>query len=165
MNSLPILLTQYVVKKLLEMGERMMFRYFKYKLNDKVQFQENDGHIYRIIGYRLEKGFDPEREWTHIVYELLREFDGYMLDAIEDEIVRVIQVEEEYYKMSDVFGYQYPAKVKQANRPPLVEVEHQVNDLLDRYNDYKCLSALFQDASYEEKANVCIEQMKKLRNK
>lgn len=34
-----------------------MFRYFKFKLNDTVQFAENDGHLYRIVGYRLEKGF------------------------------------------------------------------------------------------------------------
>ena len=34
-----------------------MFRYFKFKLNDTVQFAENDGHMYRIVGYRLEKGF------------------------------------------------------------------------------------------------------------
>ncbi|GAA3328567.1 hypothetical protein GCM10020331_073040 [Ectobacillus funiculus] len=32
-----------------------MFRYFKFRLNDTVQFAENDGHIYRIVGYRLEK--------------------------------------------------------------------------------------------------------------
>ncbi|MEC2525020.1 histidinol dehydrogenase, partial [Bacillus thuringiensis] len=54
-----------------------MFRYFKFKLNDTVQFAENDGHMYRIVGYRLEKGFYPKDEWTHIIYELLREFDGY----------------------------------------------------------------------------------------
>lgn len=34
-----------------------MFRYFKFKLNDTVQFAENDGHMYRIVGYRLEKDF------------------------------------------------------------------------------------------------------------
>ncbi|MEB9737450.1 histidinol dehydrogenase, partial [Bacillus cereus] len=46
-----------------------MFRYFKFKLNDTVQFAENDGHMYRIVGYRLEKGFYPKDEWTHIIYE------------------------------------------------------------------------------------------------
>lgn len=144
----------------------MMFRYFKYKLNDTVQFHENDGHIYRIVGYRLEKGFEPEREWTHIVYELLREFDGYMLDAMEDEIVRVIQVEEEYYKMADAFGHSYPTKVKHVKRHPIVKEtkEEQLNQLLDRYNDYKCLAALFKDHSYEQKANLCIEKMKAMRD-
>ena len=67
-----------------------MFRYFKFKLNDTVQFAEKDGHMYRIVGYRLEKGFYPKDEWTHIIYELLREFDGYTMDAEEEELVKEI---------------------------------------------------------------------------
>lgn len=38
-----------------------MFRYFKFKLNDTVQFAENDGHMYRIVGYRLEKILSKRR--------------------------------------------------------------------------------------------------------
>lgn len=44
-----------------------MFRYFKFKLNDTVQFAENDGHMYRIVGYRLEKGF-IQRTNGHILF-------------------------------------------------------------------------------------------------
>ncbi|WP_033680853.1 hypothetical protein, partial [Bacillus cereus] len=98
-----------------------MFRYFKFKLNDTVQFAENDGHMYRIVGYRLEKGFYPKDEWTHIIYELLRDFDGYTMDAEEEELVKVIQVEDEYYKIQEVSGYRYPVKMKQKQQVMKVE--------------------------------------------
>ncbi|MFB5250857.1 histidinol dehydrogenase [Bacillus mycoides] len=137
-----------------------MFRYFKFKLNDTVQFAENDGHLYRIVGYRLEKGFYPKDEWTHIIYELLREFDGYTMDAEEEEIVKVIQVEDEYYKIQEVSGYRYPVKMKQKQQ---VMKGEKIDDLLDTYNDYKRLADFFKDLLYEQKAEEVLQEMKKLR--
>ncbi|PGM66603.1 histidinol dehydrogenase [Bacillus cereus] len=137
-----------------------MFRYFKFKLNDTVQFAENDGHMYRIVGYRLEKGFYPKDEWTHIIYELLREFDGYTMDAEEEELVKVIQVEEEYYKIQEVSGYRYPVKMKQKQQ---VMKGEKIDDLLDTYNDYKRLADFFKDLSYEQKAEEVLQEMKRIR--
>ncbi|MBJ7984748.1 MULTISPECIES: histidinol dehydrogenase [Bacillus] len=137
-----------------------MFRYFKFKLNDTVQFAENDGHLYRIVGYRLEKGFYPKDEWTHIIYELLREFDGYTMDAEEEEIVKVIQVEDEYYKIQEVSGYRYPVKMKQKQQ---VMKGEKIDDLLDTYNDYKRLADFFKDLLYEQKAEEVLQEMKRLR--
>lgn len=136
-----------------------MFRYFKFKLNDTVQFAENDGHMYRIVGYRLEKGFYPKDEWTHIIYELLRDFDGYTMDAEEEELVKVIQVEDEYYKIQEVSGYRYPVKMKQKQQ--VIKVE-KMDDLLDTYNDYKRLADFFKDLSYEQKAEELLREMKDL---
>ncbi|MBO9128483.1 histidinol dehydrogenase [Bacillus sp. 165] len=141
-----------------------MFRYFKFKLNDTVQFKENDGHIYRIVGYRLEKGFYPKDEWTHIVYELLREFDHYTVDAEEDELTKVIQVEDEYYKISDMWGYSYPVKIKAEKRHIVtVSPEEEINRLLDTYNDYKRLATFFNDMSYELKAVETLGQLKEIK--
>ncbi|KXY28426.1 MULTISPECIES: hypothetical protein [Bacillus cereus group] len=137
-----------------------MFRYFKFKLNDTVQFTEKDGHLYRIVGYRLEKGFYPKDEWTHIIYELLREFDGYTMDAEEEEIVKVIQVEDEYYKIQEVSGYRYPVKMKQKQQ---VMKGEKIDDLLDTYNDYKRLADFFKDLLYEQKAEEVLQEMKRLR--
>lgn len=137
-----------------------MFRYFKFKLNDTVQFAENDGHMYRIVGYRLEKGFYPKDEWTHIIYELLRDFDGYTMDAEEEELVKVIQVEDEYYKIQEVSGYRYPVKMKQKQQVMQFE---KIDDLLDAYNDYKRLADFFKDLSYEQKAEEVLREMKRLR--
>ena len=137
-----------------------MFRYFKFKLNDTVQFAENDGHMYRIVGYRLEKGFYPKDEWTHIIYELLREFDGYTMDAEEEELVKVIQVEDEYYKIQEVSGYRYPVKMKQKQQ---VLKGEKIDDLLDTYNDYKRLADFFKDLSYEQKAEEVLQEMKRIR--
>ncbi|MED3126312.1 histidinol dehydrogenase [Bacillus wiedmannii] len=137
-----------------------MFRYFKFKLNDTVQFAENDGHMYRIVGYRLEKGFYPKDEWTHIIYELLRDFDGYTMDAEEEELVKVIQVEDEYYKIQEVSGYRYPVKMKQKQQVMKVE---KIDDLLDTYNDYKRLADFFKDLSYEQKAEEILQEMKRRR--
>ncbi|PGD56307.1 histidinol dehydrogenase [Bacillus toyonensis] len=137
-----------------------MFRYFKFKLNDTVQFSENDGHMYRIVGYRLEKEFYPKDEWTHIIYELLREFDGYTMDAEEEELVKVIQVEDEYYKIQELSGYRYPVKMKQKQQ---VMKGEKIDDLLDTYNDYKRLADFFKDLSYEQKAEEVLQEMKRLR--
>jgi len=137
-----------------------MFRYFKFKLNDTVQFSEYDGHMYRIVGYRLEKGFYPKDEWTHIIYELLREFDGYTMDAEEEELVKVIQVEDEYYKIQELSGYRYPVKMKQKQQ---VMKGEKIDDLLDTYNDYKRLADFFKDLSYEQKAEEVLQEMKRLR--
>ncbi|OAK46959.1 hypothetical protein [Bacillus wiedmannii] len=137
-----------------------MFRYFKFKLNDTVQFAENDGHMYRIVGYRLEKGFYSKDEWTHIIYELLRDFDGYTMDAEEEELVKVIQVEDEYYKIQEVSGYRYPVKMKQKQQVMKVE---KIDDLLDTYNDYKRLADFFKDLSYEQKAEEVLQEMKRRR--
>jgi len=137
-----------------------MFRYFKFKLNDTVQFSENDGHMYRIVGYRLEKGFYPKDEWTHIIYELLREFDGYTMDAEEEELVKVIQIEDEYYKIQELSGYRYPVKMKQKQQ---VMKGEKIDDLLDTYNDYKRLADFFKDLSYEQKAEEVLQEMKRLR--
>ncbi|EAO55028.1 hypothetical protein bthur0013_11950 [Bacillus thuringiensis IBL 200] len=139
---------------------KAMFRYFKFKLNDTVQFAENDGHMYRIVGYRLEKGFYPKDEWTHIIYELLREFDGYTMDAEEEELVKVVQVEDEYYKIQEVSGYRYPVKMKQKQQVMKIE---RMDDLLDAYNDYKRLADFFKDLSYEQKAEEVLLEMKRLR--
>ncbi|EJQ53549.1 histidinol dehydrogenase [Bacillus hominis] len=137
-----------------------MFRYFKFKLNDTVQFAEKDGHLYRIVGYRLEKGFYPKDEWTHIIYELLREFDGYTMDAEEEELVKVIQVEDEYYKIQEVSGYRYPVKMKQKQQ---VMKGEKIDDLLDTYNDYKRLADFFKDLLYEQKAEEVLQEIKRLR--
>ncbi|MBJ8103955.1 MULTISPECIES: histidinol dehydrogenase [Bacillus cereus group] len=137
-----------------------MFRYFKFKLNDTVQFAEKDGHMYRIVGYRLEKGFYPKDEWTHIIYELLRDFDGYTMDAEEEELVKVIQVEDEYYKIQEVSGYRYPVKMKQKQQ---VMKGEKIDDLLDTYNDYKRLADFFKDLSYEQKAESVLQEMKRIR--
>ncbi|MBK5431119.1 histidinol dehydrogenase [Bacillus sp. TH25] len=137
-----------------------MFRYFKFKLNDTVQFAENDGHMYRIVGYRLEKGFYPKDEWTHIIYELLRDFDGYTMDAEEEELVKVIQVEDEYYKIQEVSGYRYPVKMKQKQQ---IMKGEKIDDLLDTYNDYKRLADFFKDLLYEQKAEEVLQEMKRLR--
>ncbi len=77
-----------------------MFRYFKFKLNDTVQFTENDGHMYRIVGYQLEKGFYQKMNGL-ISFMNYLEFDGYTMDAEEEELVKVVQVEDEYYKIQE----------------------------------------------------------------
>ncbi|MCP8968474.1 histidinol dehydrogenase [Ectobacillus ponti] len=137
-----------------------MFRYFKFKLNDTVQFAERDSHLYRIVGYRLERS--GHEEWAYVVYELLRDFDGYMVDAEEAELVKVVEVEGEYYKIQNKCGYTYPVKIKpvQPPAPEPVQPERRIDELLDAYNDYKRLAALFNDLSYETKAEEVLGKMR-----
>ena len=115
-----------------------------------------------MIQNSLQKtmGFYPKDEWTHIIYELLRDFDGYTMDAEEEELVKVIQVEDEYYKIQEVSGYRYPVKMKQKQQVMKVE---KMDDLLDTYNDYKRLADFFKDLSYEQKAEEVLQEMRRRR--
>ncbi|UOY92602.1 histidinol dehydrogenase [Ectobacillus sp. JY-23] len=136
---------------------------FKFRLNDTVQFTQNDGHIYRIVGYRLEKSLYAQE--AHVIYELFREFDGHTLDAEEEELVKVVQVENEYYKIQDMWGYSYPVKVKKVpDKKMELPLPQQMDLLLDAYNDYRKLASFFNDLSYEMKAEEILGKMKAMKN-
>lgn len=110
-----------------------MFQHFKFRINDKVFFKEQQGHIYRVVGYRIEKSFYPQENWTTIIYELYREFDGLVADAEEEELILA------------------------QNRK--VELE-DIDALLDKYNDFGFLAAFFQDTVYNQKRLEVLEEIK-----
>jgi hypothetical protein len=127
---------------------------FKFRLNDKVTFKEYDGHIYRIVGYRLERSFYPYEEWTTIIYELYREFDGLAIDAEEDDLVMMKKREESMISSIVIL------KSLRESRSP--QGEKNIDALLDEYNDYKRLAAFFQDVSYELKMYNIIEKLRNI---
>ncbi|GGE71297.1 histidinol dehydrogenase [Priestia taiwanensis] len=137
-----------------------MFRYFKFRLNDKVKFKEADGHIYRIVGYRLERSFYPSEDWTTIVYELYRDFDGLAVDAEEDDLVLMSKRDE---------GIVPSIMILKTLRDSLFSSEekgqakpcYDVDILLDEYNDYKRLSEFFEDTTYEQKMHIVMEKLAK----
>lgn len=112
-----------------------MFQYFKFRLNDKVFMEEYRVHIYRIVGYRLERNFFPQDDWTTAIYELYREVDGFVTEAEEDELISVRSSREEFMDM---------------------------NALLDKYNDYRFLADYFHDNEYHRKCAEVLEEMKNI---
>ena len=137
-----------------------MFKYFKFKINDTVQFINNDGHFYRVIGYRLEKSIYLNDEYSSIVYELMREFDGLQVDAEEDELVSVTNFEEFYGGIFEKLST-YTIKVEKKTKNDVDELQNEENidGILDRYNDYKRLALLFNDNVYEAAAKKVLEQL------
>jgi hypothetical protein len=138
-----------------------VFKYFKFKINDTVQFINNDGHFYRVIGYRLEKSIYLNDEYSSIVYELMREFDGLQVDAEEDELVSVSNFEEFYGGIFEKLN-SFTIKVEKKSKKDTVEKQSEgntVDSLLDRYNDYKRLAILFNDDFYEVVAKKVLEQL------
>ena len=138
-----------------------MFKYFKFKINDTVQFINNDGHFYRVIGYRLEKSIYLNDEYSSIVYELMREFDGLQVDAEEDELVSVSNFEEFYggiFEKLNSFSIKVEKKSKK-DRVEKLNEENTVDSILDRYNDYKRLALLFNDDFYEVAAKNVLDQL------
>ncbi|MGM9988239.1 MAG: histidinol dehydrogenase [Bacillaceae bacterium] len=142
-----------------------MFRYFKFRLNDTVQFQENDGHTYRIVGYRLERSFTHYEESTTIIYELVRDFDGYRTDAEEEQLMKVEDVISENILMygKDLWGYLKPFKVQvfKGTIPVKAKVDNTkyIDELLDTYNDYKRLAETFDDVSFQLKAEEVLAKL------
>jgi len=138
-----------------------VFKYFKFKINDTVQFINNDGHFYRVIGYRLEKSIYLNDEYSSIVYELMREFDGLQVDAEEDELVSVSNFEEFYggiFEKLNSFSIKVEKKSKK-DRVEKLNEENTVDSILDRYNDYKRLALLFNDDFYEVAAKNILNQL------
>jgi len=138
-----------------------VFKYFKFKINDTVQFIHNDGHFYRVIGYRLEKSIYLNDEYSSIVYELMREFDGLQVDAEEDELVSVSNFEEFYGGIFEKLN-SFTIKVEKKSKKDIVEKQSEgntVDSILDRYNDYKRLALLFNDDFYEVAAKKILEQL------
>ncbi|UPM53281.1 histidinol dehydrogenase [Gottfriedia acidiceleris] len=138
-----------------------MFKYFKFKINDTVQFVKNDGHFYRVIGYRIEKSIYLNDEYSSIIYELLREFDGLQVDAEEDELVSVSNFDEFYGSMFEKLGtftIKFAKKQEDLKKSNMVEAS-SVDELLDKYNDYRRLAILFKDCLYDLAAENVLNEL------
>lgn len=145
-----------------------MYQYFKFRLNDTVQLRNENGHTYRIVGYRLERSFYPHQESTNVVYDLVRDFDGYRTDAEEEELLKVENASHENIVMygKDLWGYLKPFKIQvfkpESSKAEIkVDKNRYIDELLDAYNDYKQLATIFDDNTFQQKAE---EVLDKLRN-
>ena len=138
-----------------------MFKYFKFKINDTVQFAKNDGHFYRVIGYRIEKSIYLNDEYNSIIYELLREFDGLQVDAEEDELISVSNFDEFYGSMFEKLGtftIKFAKKHEEIGKEKEV-LANSVDELLDKYNDYRRLAMLFKDCLYDLAAENVLNEL------
>ncbi|PGS54591.1 histidinol dehydrogenase [Bacillus sp. AFS041924] len=138
-----------------------MFKYFKFKINDTVQFAKNDGHFYRVIGYRIEKSIYLNDEYSSIIYELLREFDGLQVDAEEEELVSVSNFDEFYGSMFEKLGtftIKFAKKQEEVKKNSMGE-SSSVDELLDKYNDYRRLAILFKDCLYDLAAENVLNEL------
>jgi hypothetical protein len=138
-----------------------MFKYFKFKINDTVQFAKNDGHFYRVIGYRIEKSIYLNDEYSSIIYELLREFDGLQVDAEEEELISVSNFDEFYGSMFEKLG---TFKIKFTNKDEDLKTvsstsASSIDELLDKYNDYRRLAILFKDYLYDLAAENVLDEL------
>nr|WP_088067959.1 histidinol dehydrogenase [Gottfriedia luciferensis] len=138
-----------------------MFKYFKFKINDTVQFVKNDGHFYRVIGYRIEKSIYLNDEYSSIIYELLREFDGLQVDAEEEELISVSNFDEFYGSMFEKLGtftIKFSKKHEEIQKKS-GENPASVDELLDKYNDYRRLAILFKDCLYDLAAENVLNEL------
>lgn len=138
-----------------------MFKYFKFKINDTVQFAKNDGHFYRVIGYRIEKSIYLNDEYSSIIYELLREFDGLQVDAEEEELISVSNFDEFYGSMFEKLGtfkIKFTKKDEDLNTVSSTSAS-SIDELLDKYNDYRRLAILFKDYLYDLAAENVLDEL------
>jgi hypothetical protein len=104
-----------------------------------------------VIGYRIEKSIYLNDEYSSIIYELLREFDGLQVDAEEEELVSVSNFDEFYGSMFEKLGtftIKFAKKQEEVKKTFTGEAS-SVDELLDKYNDYRRLAILFKDCLYD----------------
>lgn len=114
-----------------------MYRYFKFRLNDKVIINNNEDAVFKVVGYKLEKNFYPEE--ISVMYELYCEYDGIMANVEEDNL--------SFFK-----GKRRISKY----------IEDDINKLLDEYNDNQFLFEMFGDNTYEKKMRIALTKMKNI---
>ncbi|MFD2445702.1 hypothetical protein ACFSO7_17220 [Bacillus sp. CGMCC 1.16607] len=149
---------------------------YQFYFGDLVQVKDYGTDLFKIVGFRTEIWRYKEDAWEDVIYELSRISDGEWLEANEDEISLVAEADQ-----AEVFiqklGYLYMANInkntlklpepKKKPSPHVKSEEEQkriIDNLLDVYNDYELLSAMFRDPEYDKIKKMILRKLKKLTN-
>ncbi|WP_433742686.1 hypothetical protein [Falsibacillus pallidus] len=134
---------------------------YKFFFGDLVQVKGYGNDLFKVVGFRTEIWRYKEDAWEDIIYELTRLIDGEWLEADEDELI-LIADSEHADAVVKKYGWIYPQK--KTALLPAPPKNHQVNidRLLDTYNDYQILYAMFKDPAYKQKQKNTLQQLKNL---
>ncbi|MGE6260319.1 hypothetical protein ACQKCU_20965 [Heyndrickxia sporothermodurans] len=123
---------------------------YKFFFGDLVQVKGYRDELFKVVGFRTEIWRYQEDAWEDIIYELTRVHDGEWLEADEAELILIADSEHADAFLKK-FGFVYP--VKKVKKPLLIpapkeQLQHKIDRLLDKYNDYKELYSMFKDEKY-----------------
>jgi hypothetical protein len=143
---------------------------YKFLIGDIVQVTGYPNDFYKIVGLRTEIWRYKESSWEDIVYELSRVSDGERIEADEDDLVLIADVENAeafLQKLGILYLIQNQKDQEKRERSLLLEKRkitesEKVNHLLDIYNDYRFLYEWFKDEEYEQIMKAAIIELKKI---
>lgn len=154
---------------------------YRYLIGDLVQVKGYDSELFKVVGFRTEIWRYKRDAWEDVIYELSRISDGEWLEAGEEEMTLIADAES-----ADTFiqklGLLYLVNKKekqleleesihsyrQAEKKVLAEKKaayQLIDGLLDIYNDYAYLYAMFHDEEYKQVMRVIMRKLQQLVNK
>lgn len=143
---------------------------YKFFIGDIVKVDGYHSDLFKIIGFRTEIWRYKNDAWEDIIYELSRLKDGEWLEANEHELTFIID-EIEAEKLIEKMGVIDLKKLKKQSSFISNQSEEDwlgtdnkqlIDDLLDKYNDYRYLYELFQDDQYVHKMQLICQKLRVL---
>ncbi|RLQ95203.1 hypothetical protein [Falsibacillus albus] len=134
---------------------------YKFFFGDLVQVKGYGNDLFKVVGFRTEIWRYKEDAWEDIIYELTRLIDGEWLEADEDELI-LIADSEHAETVVKKYGWVYPQKKTKLLPQPANKHQDNVDRLLDTFNDYQILYAMFSDPIYKKKQKNILQQLMNL---
>lgn len=147
---------------------------YKFFIGDIVKVDGYHSDLFKVIGFRTEIWRYKNDAWEDIIYELSRLKDGEWLEANEHELTFIIDelqansliekmgvidmnnIDKQILQLSD--GADDP-KQKSLNKKDRKKI---IDDLLDKYNDYRYLYEMFADKKYDQQMKRIYQKLKNL---
>ncbi|MFD2680561.1 hypothetical protein [Bacillus seohaeanensis] len=135
---------------------------YKFLFGDLVIVRGYENDLFKIVGFRTEIWRYKEDAWEEVIYELMRVSDGEWLEANEEELTLIADVEQAEAFIRK-YGLVFPGKNEE--QPLLLQNSGEdkmvwIDQLLDYYNDNKLLYQLFSDEKYLKKMEYILEQLR-----
>jgi hypothetical protein len=135
---------------------------YKFLFGDLVIVRGYENDLFKIVGFRTEIWRYKEDAWEEVIYELMRVSDGEWLEANEEELTLIADVEQAEAFIRK-YGLVFPGKNEE--QPLLLQNSGDdkmvwIDQLLDYYNDNKLLYQLFSDEKYLKKMEYILEQLR-----
>ncbi|MDF2947096.1 MAG: hypothetical protein K0S51_1775 [Bacillales bacterium] len=145
---------------------------FEYQFGDLVKVSGYGEELYKIVGKRTEIWRYKNDSWEDIIYELSRLKDGEWLEANEEDLILIANVERAQQFIKKIKSLKTPIskldseKLKSINEYKKLGVNPEkrqiIDGLLDVYNDYHLLYNYFQDEEYKLVMEIVLKNLKKI---
>jgi len=129
-------------------------------LGEIVRVRDYGSHLFKVVGVRTEIYRYYGEGWEETIYELKRLTDGWEIEVHLEDIIPLADGEETSVTLVQDIVIATPMKASLLLPP--VDAENSgpsVDELLDRYNDYKALYEWFGDEQYKRMMETVVQHL------